>query len=204
MPGVAWLVIGVCVTALVLPSTAYALGALKFQGIEGANLNKANVTASGQLNTNGVIQGASGNQADVTPAGQVLATSANPASAFLVSNGNGGPNAYTQLYSPPAGFAAVITSMHVSSYSLSGTDPYMLVGTNNVGCGSLMANIDEVDPGSDGVTVLPYDPGYVLPYGYYLCLHTVSMGAEVTVNGYLIPSAAAPSAPQAPRATSSR
>ena len=37
MPRFAWLVIGVCVTALVLPSAAYASGALTFVGIKGTD-----------------------------------------------------------------------------------------------------------------------------------------------------------------------
>jgi hypothetical protein len=51
MPGIAWLIIGVCVTALVMPSIAYASGALQFKGIEGTSTNKADVTPSGQLLT---------------------------------------------------------------------------------------------------------------------------------------------------------
>ncbi len=43
VPGIAWLVIGVRVTALVLPSAAYAAGALKFTVIEGTVTNKADV-----------------------------------------------------------------------------------------------------------------------------------------------------------------
>ena len=46
MPRFAWLVIGVCVTALVLPSAAYASGALTFVGIKGTSTNKADVTAA--------------------------------------------------------------------------------------------------------------------------------------------------------------
>ena len=56
MPGAAWLVIGVCVTALALPSAAYAAGALKFTGIEGTNgttasLNRVGVSSAGQVLT---------------------------------------------------------------------------------------------------------------------------------------------------------
>ena len=56
IPGLVWLVIGVLVTLLVIPTTAYAAGALKFVGIEGTSTNKA----------------------DVSPAGQLLTTEANP------------------------------------------------------------------------------------------------------------------------------
>jgi len=61
VPGVAWLVVGVTVTALALPTAAYAGGAakavLKFTGIEGTSTNKADVTASGQLLTTEVNPG---------------------------------------------------------------------------------------------------------------------------------------------------
>lgn len=41
----------VLVTLLVVPTTAYAAGALKFTGIEGTSTNKADVTSAGQLLT---------------------------------------------------------------------------------------------------------------------------------------------------------
>ena len=46
-----WLVIGVLLTLLVIPTTAYATAALKFAGIEGTSTNKADVTPAGQLLT---------------------------------------------------------------------------------------------------------------------------------------------------------
>jgi len=63
------------VTALALPTAAYASG-LTFNGIEGANLHKANVTSGADLQTG--VFGSSGHQADVTPSGQILVTNDDP------------------------------------------------------------------------------------------------------------------------------
>ena len=57
VPGVAWLLIGVCGTALVVPSAAFAAGALTFTGIEGKNTNKADATSANQLMTSAASPG---------------------------------------------------------------------------------------------------------------------------------------------------
>jgi len=51
MPRIAWLIIGVPLTMLVVPTTADAAGALKFTGIEGTSTNKADMSPAGQLLT---------------------------------------------------------------------------------------------------------------------------------------------------------
>ena len=186
MPAVAWLVIGVCITALVMPTAAFASGALTWTGIEGQNKLKADVTASGQLMTS---------PADVT--------SAFNSPLFGFNSGVG----LIGIYAPPSGEAAVITSIHVDMANVSGSDADVILDTG-AGSGSesscsFTGNVDEVDTSTDGTTVLPFSPGYVLPAGQSLC-GAVGGNAEaiVSANGYLIPAADAPPSPQAPAGNS--
>lgn len=46
-PRAAWFVAGVCVAALLVPTTVGAVVALKYTGIEGSSTNKADVTGAG-------------------------------------------------------------------------------------------------------------------------------------------------------------
>jgi hypothetical protein len=176
MPGVAWLVIGVCVTALVMPTAAFAAG-ITFNGIEGQNKLKADVTAQGQLETS---------PADLN-------------SAFAEIEGLDDSSTALTLYTPPSGEAAVITSFHVDAWDLSGSDPYVQLfegtggGSDETACSGTTTLIDEVDPTADGVTVLPYSPGYVIPAGGSLCALNPGSDASVAINGYLVPAADAPS-----------
>jgi hypothetical protein len=175
MPSVAWLVIGICVTALVMPTAAFAAG-VTWTGIEGQNKVKANVTEAGQLLTA---------PADVT--------SDFASSRYEMVSGS----VYT-FYAPPSGEAAVITSVHVSSYGLVAgqVDPYIVIATGVSGSCSLSGGFDEVDPPADGVSVLPFSPGLVVPAGSVVCAEAFEMDAVITVNGYLVPAADAPSTPQ--------
>lgn len=104
MSGVAWLVIGVSVTTLIMPTAAFAAG-ITWSGIEGQNKNKADVTSAGQLMTS---------PADVSSSFLSPMT-------FVNTENNNAPD---DLYDPPSGEAAVITSIHVSSFALSGQTPF--------------------------------------------------------------------------------
>lgn len=171
MPGVAWLVIGICVTALVLPSAAYAAGALKFTGIEGTSTHKA----------------------DVSPDGQLLTTAADPANSISGYEGFSANSGCTTIYAPPTGKAAVITSIHVAGFQ--GTLPYnqvvLYVGNpcNPTGWGEVI-----IPSGGNGESDLEYSPGVVIPAGQVIQGYTENQGAYVTVNGYTINGATAPTA----------
>jgi hypothetical protein len=186
MPGVAWLVIGVSVTALVMPTAAFAAG-ITWSGIEGQNKNKADVTAAGQLET--------------SPADVNSAFHSQPFGFFSNSN-------MVNEYTPPSGDAAVITSIHVDMGGVPASGALVDVdtGTSNGGFAapcSASANVDQVDTATDGITILPYSPGYVLPAGQSLCAIVSSAEAIVSAEGYLIPAADAPAAPQTPAGSAS-
>lgn len=176
LPAVAWLAIGVCVTAVVMPTAAFASGALTWTGIEGQDKVKANVTEAGQLLTA---------QADIN-------------SAFASSPIEVLDDAPLQtIYAPPSGQAAVVTSIHVSSFDLvqgqTTSTAALKIGSGS--CNTLIGSVDVVDPSSDGDTVLPYSPGLVIPAGDLLCALSVQMSAFVSANGYLVPAADAPATP---------
>src|SRR5580658_7894089 len=93
-----WIVVGIIVALLLVPTAAYAGGkALKFTGIEGT----------------------SGNQADVTGAGQLLTTTVNPSSFFQNASQTlpATEFAAVSIATPPSGTALVVTSIHINVYS---------------------------------------------------------------------------------------
>jgi hypothetical protein len=176
--GGAGFVLGLIVAVLLIPSVAIAATATLTE-IKGASGNKANVTAAGQLQTS---------PADINSA---FATN-----IFGFDAGDGS----VPIYAPPTGDAAVITSIHVDVSDLTGSaDDYVVLDVCNQGI-----FLDEVDTTTDGAWVLPYSPGYVIPAGESLCAATAAGFARVEANGYLVPAADAPSAPQTPAASSAR
>jgi len=174
MPGIAWFVIGICVTALVLPSAAYAAGALKFTGIEGTSANKADVTGDSQL----------------------LTTETDPADIIQTDLITLATGVHEVVYTPPSGRSGIIEQVHVSA--LTGTNGFIqwYVGAN--GCFDNYGTIDYVDLTTPGLTVSPLTPGIVVPSGYEFCA-TEGTGASAYVSafGYTVPSADATSAPLA-------
>jgi hypothetical protein len=192
IPGLVWLVIGVLVTLLVIPSTAYA-AALKFTGIEGTSTNKA----------------------DVTPAGQLLTTEANP-TTFRTYFGNidalsgGGCSPLTPAL--PTGEAFDLRDLSVSFLA---SNVQVTAGGTNTGdssislfaaptsvnfCSSLedYAIVAYAVPqgGQTGNIDLPENPGFVVPNGYQVYLIANGLESDVTANGYLIPSNDAPATPE--------
>lgn len=187
MPGVAWLVIGVCVTALALPSAAYASGALKFTG----------------------VQGTSGNQADVTPGGQLLTAQNNPADSFasLITgvNGNhqppmtnvtstGGCTAFGDM-DLAASQTALITSIQINVYGPPTSNSTIFV-ENDGNCGGNAIAQETVSNSTLGVQTITFPTPVPVwgPDGYsaggsgdYLSVFESSgpaFSAAVIVNGY--------------------
>jgi hypothetical protein len=176
MPGVAWLVIGVLVTLLVIPSTAYA-AALKFTGIEGTSTNKA----------------------DVTPAGQLLTAEANPSSFYQPEFVYLDPGAYlVPIAVPPSSSALVITTIHIDPYYNPTPGSTAEVGfevLTSTGCDAPNVGSYEqaVYPGSTGEIDIPLAPGLAIPAGATLCAFaTGDLDTAVSVSGYAVPSGAVP------------
>jgi hypothetical protein len=143
----------------------------------------------------------SGQRAFVSGAGQVNVT-ASGAKAFYTH--------FTQLAlvagmskaaTPPNGRALVITSIVVDTYkdatpgASNNTEFFM--STADASCAHVNVSFPVVDtnPGALGDTVLPFNPGLVVPGGRSLCVQNFSpsnLYAEVYVYGYTIPASAAP------------
>jgi hypothetical protein len=162
--------------------SAVSQSSLTWNGIEGQDKVKANVTGAGQLLTA---------PADVNTAFQ---------SATLQVN-----DEISALYGPPSGEAAVITSIHLSYYDVTGTTAFAVLEagapSGRQGCAAT-TDVDEVNAATTGSTILPYSPGYVVPAGDVICLGSSNLVVTATANGYLIPAADAPSTLQTPVAGS--
>ena len=171
MPGVGWLVIGVCLTALVMPSVAFAAGALKFTGIEGTSTNKA----------------------DVSSANQLLTASASPSHYFATADV--GLTATAQAIAiPPSGDGLVVTSVELATYS----DPspaadYVNLSIGNSTCTTFVGPYQHgATPSGIGETIIPFDPGLAIPSGDALCAAGLGLGVYVAVIGYTAPAADIP------------
>lgn len=194
IPKFGWFVVGVAVTALVVPtSVAAAGGVLKFVGIEGANANKADVTAAQQL----------------------LTTEAPPPSYQEYFHGvlatAGGTDCENIGSAIPSGQALVVKQVQVTVTGADGTSAYPTGTTSDSeiflhadspsgptsGCGEGVQFAAAVAPaGLVGNVTIPLPPGYVIPSGYTISAFAQGMEATVWVTGYLVPSADAPALPQ--------
>jgi hypothetical protein len=176
MPGFAWLIIGVLVTLLVIPTTAYATGKLKFTGIEGTSTNKV----------------------DVTPAGQLLSSAADPNNLYQ-SGGNltdvsSGDSPFA-VATPASDSALIITSLTMDVFSVStpGADNVAIFDVLAGSCtGDRVGSWEtDVNPSTIGLTDIPLGSGFAVPSGDVLCV-TVNGTPEFDVwaAGYSVPSSA--------------
>jgi hypothetical protein len=140
--------------------------------------------------------------------GSVTATEASPQS-FIVGAADPttavGTDIFTPLATPPAGKAIVVTSVAVDTFQddTPGSGEYIgiAISKTDATCGNVVANppaglnLADVNPGSVGATVMPFQPGVVVPAGRALCVQNTDeshLGAEVFAYGYLVPAASAP------------
>jgi hypothetical protein len=177
MPRVVWLIIGVLVALLAVPTTAYATGAMTFTG----------------------IQGAGGGKADVTPNHQLL-TAAAPPSQYLQSTIvalTTGSDSFAPVLSPGTS-AAIVTTIHIDTFGDPAPGPGqtvdLTVEANSCTEGALVGTFFAiVNPGAIGETDLPTSPGLAVPAGDSLCAEADgSISTEVWVSGYTVPAAAVP------------
>jgi hypothetical protein len=174
VPAVGWVVVGVAVAVLAVPTVAEAKAVLKYTGIEGT----------------------SGNQADVTTAGQLQTAAAGPAAAYVGTVEDNDTTGVAIAQASP-GQAMMITSIAVDSWGLSTSDPYVFIympNTSTCGTYTSLSLEAEDDPGSDGNTVYPFDPGLPLPAGDVLCASAYDVSTTITVSGYAVPASDVPAA----------
>jgi hypothetical protein len=175
MPAAGWVVVGVAVAVLLIPTTVGAVAALKFTGIEGSSLRKADVTAAGQL--------------------QVAA--ADPSTFFQSAETLISGAAYAPVVTPPASTALVITDIRVDTFlgvdPSSGNDFQFIVEQGTDCTGSQVGTFNQsLHPAANGLTDIQLGPGLGLPAGDALCASAAGLRAQMTVSGYSVPPAAVP------------
>ena len=170
-PRSAWLVVGVCITAIVMPTAAVA-SVLTFTGIKGT----------------------SGNKADVSTASQLLTAPATPANYFANADQNVSSASFVAVATPPAGDGLVVTSVNNSVYSVTSPGSSYLnfaIGGNN--CTTVGGSFQHgVYPSSVGSSEITFNPGIVIPSGDELCAEASGVGAYVETIGYTGTAAAIP------------
>ena len=174
-----WIVVGFAVALLVVPSSVAVAMTLKYTGIEGTSLNKA----------------------DVVPGGQLLTTESGPSESFASLNTSSDkqpPNANTSgttcvpfgSMNLGASQAALITSAQVNVDTADASGGVRLFDNNNCG-GSAIVNMRAP---TIGETVIPFSTPITTygPDGYsqggngtYLSVEAFgSATANVIVDGY--------------------
>jgi hypothetical protein len=166
-----WIVIGILIAMMLVPSGVAVAKALKYTGIEGTSTNKADVTGDSQLLTT---------ETDPTDIIQTDATE-------FTDN-------FDVIYTPPAGRSGIIDQVHVSA--LPGTNGFIQWYVGQSSCEDNYGTIDYVDLTTPGLTVSPLTPGIVVPPGYEFCAEEATgVSAYVSAFGYSVPSADTPSSP---------
>jgi hypothetical protein len=174
-----WIVVGIVVAMMLVPSSVAVAAALKYTGIEGT----------------------SGNKADVTPAGELQVAAASPSAYFQNTFANVSGSAAVNVAAPPASLALVVTTIHIDTYEDptpgSGQNILFLVSTGTSCSGSQVGSyLEFLNPGGIGETDLPMAPGLGIPEGDSLCAEAGgSVVAEVSVSGFTVPAAAVTSGP---------
>jgi hypothetical protein len=168
-PRLAWLVVGGCVAAILVPSAAVATG-LVYNGIKGP----------------------SGNKADVTTASQLLTAPATPANYFSSADVALSPT-YTAVATPAAGDGLVVTSVNISVTATPTPGTSVInFDIGNPSCSGYVGPFQHgVYPSSIGPTEITFNPGLVIPSGDALCA-AANVGTYVDAIGYTGSSAAIP------------
>jgi hypothetical protein len=174
-----WIVIGVLVGLLIVPSGVAVAVALKYTGIEGSNgitttLNKAGISSTGQLLTG---------EADPNRFFQSDDASVISAAGFAV------------VATPPSGSALVITSILINTKAdpTPGSSAFLQTfvesGTTCNDSSPLAGNFDHfVNPATLGEDDISLATGLVVPSGDALCMEAQG-GIDVTsaAAGYTVP-----------------
>jgi hypothetical protein len=145
--------------------------------------------------------------ASVNSAGELNVAEASPLS-FVTGTKNLEAiptNTWAPLVAPSSSHALVITSIAVDTFSVAtpgaNQNVDFAVSASDASCAALVTpgglGVADINPGSVGETVIPFQPGIVVPANRALCVKNtdnVHLGAEAYAYGYRIPAAAAPTA----------
>jgi hypothetical protein len=192
MPAFGWLVVGIAVAVLALPTVAGAKDLLKFTGIEGT----------------------SGNEADVTPAGQLLTTAAQPSNLLGGTSSDAGIFTATSVtngghtepvFTAPSSQAVIMDSLSLDVIAWAGSpgpDMAYDLYVGNSSCALAAGHwVMTVNPTGYGTTEVPLTPGVAVPAGGALCAlaytpnSSDSLEVVATATGFLAPSSSVSEAP---------
>jgi hypothetical protein len=164
-----WLVTGLVIALILIPTAA---AAVTFTTIVGTSGNKADVTATHQLQTG-----------ETSP----INFYASGTTAW------GGPPQSAEIANPPSGEAIIIQSIHIAWNGTSGGGLNISVQANS-SCSSYVLAMDRVEfSTASGQIALSYGPGFALPNADFLCAATdATSNVTVSVYGYKVPSATVP------------
>jgi hypothetical protein len=171
-----WIVIGIVVALLLVPSGVAAAKALGFTGLEGTSGNKADVTAAAQLQV-----------ADAGPSNLF------ESSLTGVSGAPSGPAAVEVAGGLNNGLIVNEITLSVTSDPNPGTNDYVQVYTATPTCVPDLGYDNIVTPATAGMTSISIPSGLAIPAGDELCaIAGGSILAYVEATGYEVPSAAVP------------
>jgi hypothetical protein len=177
-----WIVIGILIAMMLVPSGVAVAKVLKDTGIEGTSMNKA----------------------DVTPASQLLVAEADPNALFQSGESFPNESVFGVAATAPPSSALIITTLHVDIFG----DPSPGVGqlvefdveTGTTCGGSEVGSFRQtVNPPGLGEFDTSLAPGVAVPSGDVLCVaEDGSVLSEVSASGYIVPSAAVSAGPVHP------
>jgi hypothetical protein len=135
------------------------------------------------------LAGPGGQRAAVTDAGQLTTTQAAPGSYAVRLSSADAPATHVceplPVFSTTKGFIA--TEVAVDAYDVSAPGDNTAVAIfEGTGC-QLRLALEQINPASNGLTVIPVDPGIAIPKGGSMSFEVLDMGALVTVYGYTVP-----------------
>jgi hypothetical protein len=169
IPRPTWLILGLIVGLVVVPTAAVASTVIV---IAGANHQNVNGTADSQL----------------------LTTEAAPSSYEVAEVGKDGVNGCFEVPTTLTKSSAfILKSAEIDIWSLSGSGPYINASIyNGPSCGTSHI-IGDDNPATVGATSLSFGAGYAVAKGKELSVYLDGdIGAEVYLYGYKVPSADVP------------
>ncbi len=137
----------------------------------------------------------------IYPTGDIIHTLANGINEYVYPDGCGSGTCQT-LLKPPAGKAAVVTSIHINTFSLNAVGPghdVAILRSSNGSCSTATIDraIEIFNPGGIGETQLQYDMpgGLSIPAGKALCVvnnDSNNQAFTVSARGYAVASNVVP------------
>jgi hypothetical protein len=199
------IIVIVVVLVVAFPFAAFAVTGSNVFVTDATSGNQAQV-ASGQLKVDTGISHPFGLvpvapvAPEIYPTGDIVHTDVLAVDA--VDTDNCGSGTCQTVLKPPAGKAAVITTIHINTYkaTATGSGQYLALprsGNGSCAVSSIDRRIEFLNPAGIGETQLQYDlpGGLAVPAGKALCVFNsdpANLGAQVSARGYAVAPSAVP------------